>query len=739
MRTMLRSNTKLLFVVFALLVAVPAMAWAAGDQFQDTLTGSATTQTITSGGSFTNTYYVDAGGPDGCDVSTSSPGVFSINAPGAVSKNPNTNLTFTSCGPANAQTVTFSSSTPGSYNIGASRVSGPVSSTGQAGFTLVVNAPSDNTPPTLNLPANITQEATGASGSPVSYTATADDANPAHPNVTCLPASGATFPIGTTTVNCSANDAANNTASGSFTVTVEDTTPPALSLPDNKVEEATGPGGAAVSFSASATDLVDGSVQVDCSPASSSTFPLGTTTVDCSAEDSSGNSASGSFTVEVRDTTPPAISNMPSNQVVEATSAAGAAVNWDAPTASDAVDGDVQVNCAPDSGSTFPLGTTTVDCTANDNADNTTTESFTVKVQDTTAPSLTLPANQTAEATGPGGATVTFDDPTANDIVDGPIEPDCDAASGDTFPLGTTTVHCSATDAHGNSSSGTFNVKVQDTTGPVLTLPANQTAEATSAAGAGVTYTATAHDAVTGSRPVSCTPASGATFPLGETTVNCSANDGSGNSTSGSFKVTVQDTTAPSLNLPANITKLATGNSGATVTYTASATDLVDGSRPVSCTPASGSTFQVGTTTVNCSATDLHTNTANGSFTVTVNYNWTGFFSPVDNPTSTSFNWNSAKAGQSIPLKFRLSGNQGLSVLDGAPKVTPVACPNASIPLDAIEEYAVTANNGLTYDATADQYNYVWKTQSTYVNKCYKFDMLLKDGSHHEAYFKFLK
>ena len=65
MRTMLRSHTKLLFVVFALLVAVPAMAWAAGDQFQDTLTGSATTQTITSGGSFTNTYYVDAGGPDG--------------------------------------------------------------------------------------------------------------------------------------------------------------------------------------------------------------------------------------------------------------------------------------------------------------------------------------------------------------------------------------------------------------------------------------------------------------------------------------------------------------------------------------------------------------------------------------------------------------------------------------------------------------------------------------------------
>ena len=90
-------------------------------------------------------------------------------------------------------------------------------------------------------------------------------------------------------------------------------------------------------------------------------------------------------------------------------------------------------------------------------------------------------------------------------------------------------------------------------------------------------------------------------------------------------------------------------------------------------------------------------------------------------------------------MKFSLAGNQGLGVLNGAPKVSQVTCPSTSTPLDAIEEYAVTANNGLTYDATADQYNYGWKTQSTYANKCFKFDMLLIDGTHHEAYFKFLK
>ena len=52
---------------------------------------------------------------------------------------------------------------------------------------------------------------------------------------------------------------------------------------------------------------------------------------------------------------------------------------------------------------------------------------------------------------------------------------------------------------------------------------------------------------------------------------------------------------------------------------------------------------------------------------------------------------------------------------------------------------AVPANGGLNYDATANQYNYVWKTQSTYANKCFKFDLVLKDGTSHLAYFKFLK
>ena len=82
--------------------------------------------------------------------------------------------------------------------------------------------------------------------------------------------------------------------------------------------------------------------------------------------------------------------------------------------------------------------------------------------------------------------------------------------------------------------------------------------------------------------------------------------------------LSVVDTTPPVLTLPANITTQAPSPGGAVVSFTASASDAVDGSVPVTCVPASGATFLVGTTTVDCSSTDAHANTATGSFTVTV-------------------------------------------------------------------------------------------------------------------------
>jgi hypothetical protein len=126
-------------------------------------------------------------------------------------------------------------------------------------------------------------------------------------------------------------------------------------------------------------------------------------------------------------------------------------------------------------------------------------------------------------------------------------------------------------------------------------------------------------DAVSGSGAAVCAPASGSTFPLGSTTVTCDATDGAGNAaTAVAFTVTVVDTTPPNLTVPADLTNVpATSAAGAPVSYSATATDLVS-TPTVSCAPASGSTFAIGTTAVLCTATDAAGNGTQKSFTVTV-------------------------------------------------------------------------------------------------------------------------
>ncbi len=86
---------------------------------------------------------------------------------------------------------------------------------------------------------------------------------------------------------------------GGASLPTVDKTPPVLSLPPDLLVDATGPDGAAVSYTATANDAVDGVVPVTCSPPSGSRFPIGDTTVQCTARDAAGNVASGSFVVHV--------------------------------------------------------------------------------------------------------------------------------------------------------------------------------------------------------------------------------------------------------------------------------------------------------------------------------------------------------------------------------------------------------------------------------------------------------
>jgi hypothetical protein len=478
----------------------------------------------------------------------------------------------------------------------------------------------DKTAPSLSLPSDITAEATSSAGAAVTYSASVTDNLDANVTLSCAPASGSNFVMGLTKVDCSSTDQADNTATGSFLVQVGDTAGPVIASHADVTAEATSSSGAAVSYTnPTANDAVDGPVAVTCAPASGGNFPLGDTTITCNAQDSQGNAATPtSFAVHVMDTTPPLIA-FHNDVTAEAETNAGVFVGYTSPAATDAVDGPVAVTCSPASNTLFDLGDTTVTCEATDQHQNTATSSFVVHVVDTTAPVIANASDITVEATGPGGAQVTYAAPTATDSVDGTVTVTCTPASGTTFSVGNTTVTCNAMDTHNNNAKPvTFTVHVVDTTDPTLNLPTGITVNATDPSGAVVTFSATATDIVDQIVPVTCTPSSGSTFPIGPTQVQCTATDDSGNTTQGSFFVNVMDPGGPVLSLPGNMTVEATSASGAVVTFSATAIDLVDGSVPVTCTPASGSTFGLGTTTVTCSAMDSSEHTNTGSFLVTV-------------------------------------------------------------------------------------------------------------------------
>jgi hypothetical protein len=466
-------------------------------------------------------------------------------------------------------------------------------------------------------PPDQTVEATSPSGAVVTYSEAVWD---------CTPDSGTTFPLGVRSVSCTAPDQeTGDPLTATFTVTVQDTTPPVVTTPGALSQETADPAGTAVSFATSASDAVDGTLSPDCTRQSGSPFPIGTTTVTCSATDAHNNTGSASFTVTVTlvDTTAPVVT-VPAN-IAETTTVPGPlAVSFPAASATDNLDGALTPVCTHASGSPFPIGTTTVTCSATDAHNNTGSASFTVTVTlvDTTAPVVTVPANISETTTVPGPLVVSFS-ASATDNLDGALTPLCTHASGSPFPIGTTMVTCSATDAHNNTGSSSFPVTVTlvDTTAPVVMVPGPITAEAQGPDGARVTFTASATDNLDGAMTPTCSPSSGSTFRRGTTTVTCSVADAARNNGTASFTVTIADTTAPALVLPSALIVEANSPLGSIVTFTVSAVDVADGPLPptaVRCTPASGNRFPLGRTLVQCRATDTSANVATKDLTVSV-------------------------------------------------------------------------------------------------------------------------
>jgi hypothetical protein len=223
----------------------------------------------------------------------------------------------------------------------------------------------------------------------------------------------------------------------------------------------------------------------------------------------------------------------------------------------------------------------------------------------------------------------------------------------------------------------------------------------------------------------------------GSHTITLTVTDTGGGSDTDDVVVNIIDTTSPIITCPADVVVSLPPNSTATsmvVNYPAvTATDGCSATVDVTSNPASGSVFSIGTTTVNASADDGTTTPSTCSFRVIVQYNFAGFFQPVDNLPV----FNVVQAGRAIPVKFSLSGYKGLGIFAvGSPSSGPVTC-NSSDPADDLTETVTAGGSSLSYDATTDRYIYVWKTDQSWAGTCRQLVVELNDGSIHRANFRF--
>lgn len=541
---------------------------------------------------------------------------------------------------------------------------------------------------TLDCPSNITTLANATqAGNPGAFvTFSSAEGVGSCGEIMSSKASGTFFPVGTTTVVVTSADGGGGC---SFDVTVVQAGAPTISCPtDVTVTAASGetsaPATPGTPTTVPSTDVSISGVRSD-GEELDAPYPVGTTIITWTVTDSVGLTASCSQQVIVNpfgcgtDTEPPTITAPPDivlDTPPNISGSCGFVVGESQLGTADAHD-----NCTVNvsrtgvpAGNFFPTGVTTITYTARDAAGNTATDTQTVTVRDLTAPIIEAPADASYTCLSEVPAA------NANQATRGTVLDE----NGNPLPPGPPVDNC-----------GT----------PIVTVSETSTGAGSVASPKIITRTFTATDAA-------------------------------GNSASDVQIITVTDPTPPTISCPSDITVYlplnSTANSTA-VSFSVSGSDNC-GTPTITTDAPAGNIFPVGTTTVHATATDAAGNTSTScSFNVTVLYNFSGFFAPVDNLPA----FNEMKAGQAVPTKFSLSGNKGLNIFAaGSPNSVQINCESGATILP-VEETVTAGSSSLSYDSGSDRYHYVWKTESSWKNTCRQLNVVLKDGTTHSAKFKF--
>ena len=520
--------------------------------------------------------------------------------------------------------------------------------------------------------------------------------------------------------------------------------------------------GAFVSFSSA--EGIGSCGEITSSQASGSFFPVGTTTIVVTSESGSGGC---SFDVIVVEAGAPTISCPADVTVTAASGETSAAADPGTPTTNPSTDvsisgvrSDNEELTAP-----YPVGTTIITWTVTDGVGLTASCTQRVTVNpfgcgnDTENPTITAPADIVLD-TPPNisgscgfvigesqlGTAEAADNCTFNVTRTG-------VPAGNFFPAGVTTITYTVTDAAGNTATDTQTVTVRDLTAPIIEAPPDASYTCLSEVPAAHPSQATRGEVLDeNGNPLPPGPpvdnCGAPTVTVTETTTGAgnpsspriitrtfTATDSVGNSASDVQVITVIDPTPPTISCPSDITvflPLNTPDTSTVVNFNVTGNDNC-GTPTITTNAPAGNVFPVGTTTVTATANDGNGNTASCSFNVTVLYNFSGFFSPVDNLPA----FNEMKAGQAVPVKFSLSGNKGLNIFAAnSPNSVQISCDSGATILP-VEETVNAGSSSLSYDPTSDRYNYVWKTESSWKNTCRQLNVVLNDGTTQSALFKF--
>jgi gliding motility-associated-like protein len=363
------------------------------------------------------------------------------------------------------------------YPIGTTTVTFTATdSYGNTSSTAVKVTVKDLNPPTMtNCPADITAKAEpGKKGATITWTPPTAKAFCAGTVIITSNNQPNTFyPIGNTVVVYTATDQSGNTLTCSFNINVSDGEPPVINCPPTKqvnlIADSTlcGQNFPLPTFSDN-SGILPTIVSSNGIPANN-LYPIGKTTVSFTIADNTGNTASCTFDVIVKDLIKPKISNV--KDITVNTDPATCTAKLSPANLPQVTDGcgnttiDIKYNIDTDK---LPQGVSTVIVVATDPDGNKSNAIFKVTVVDNVPPVFTACPNKLTLPTDPGKdfATVTWTPPTATDNCSVTVK--SSNKPGETFPIGSKIVTYTATDGSGNTSTCTFEVVVTDQEKPTI-------------------------------------------------------------------------------------------------------------------------------------------------------------------------------------------------------------------------------------------------------------------------------